>query len=162
MADDMTGAMLHKDLTPRQKKFCELYAANPDGKQAALGAGYAPAYADRQASQLLDNPRVSAYLASLTEPQRDERIADARERQEFWTEVMRGKGEATFVTKEGLLSGPPDWGSRIRAAEALAKTQGDFKVDDDRKIKPQIVINLPQRAMTQTEIEEARRANGNA
>ncbi len=155
------GAMPLNEPNAKQKKFCELYAAHPDGKQAAIGAGYSERTAESQASQLLKNPKVVSYLKTLTQPERDDRIADATERQRFWTEVMRGKGRATFVTKEGLDSGPPDWGSRIRAAELLAKAQGDFK-DSEETARPNVVINLPTRAMTQAEIEEARRASGNA
>lgn len=148
-----------RPLTAQQKKFAELYAAHPDGKKAAIGAGYSPKSAQAQASQLLNHPKVSAYLKTLTQPKQDDRIADAVERQRFWTDVMRGKGRATFVTKEGLDSGAPDWGSRIRAAELLAKAQGDFKDGDDRDAKPNIVINMPQRPMTPAEIEEARVRN---
>lgn len=162
-----------RGITDMQKRFCEALASGLTNLDAMREAGSqgSDANAQTQASRWLKLPKVLDYLQSIptvaaaqaqAEEERAARIATAQERQEFWTSVMRGQGYATFVTKEGLDTGPPDWGSRIRAAEALAKAQGDFKDDSERKVQPQVVINLPQRAMTQAEIEEARRANGNS
>ncbi|MFC5846722.1 terminase small subunit [Deinococcus petrolearius] len=157
----------HRGITDMQKRFAEHIAQGFDQTEAMRRAGSTAVNPAVTASKWMRLPKVLDYLRSLPQEQQQEeargsRIATAIERQEFWTEVMRGRGEATFVTKEGLLTGPPDWGSRIRAAEALARAQGDFKDDDSSKVKPQVVINLPQRPMTPEEIEEARRANGNA
>lgn len=156
-----------RGITEMQKRFCEFIAQGHDQTEAMRLAGSRAKDPSTNASKWMKLDKVLTYLRSLPQQQRQEeareaRIATAQERQEFWTEVMRGRGEATFVTKEGLLTGPPDWGSRIRAAEALAKAQGDFKDDDQRRVQPQVVINLPNRAMTPEEIEEARRAHGNA
>lgn len=56
-------------LTERQAAFCRhLVAGTVTGmsaKDAAIKAGYAPKYADRQAHQLLENPRVSARINEL-------------------------------------------------------------------------------------------------
>ena len=159
-----------RGLTEMQKRFCEFLAQGYDQAEALRRAGSKDKNPEVAASKLLRVPKVQEYLRSIPAQQqhqqeqaedRSARIATAIERQEFWTAVMRGEGEATFVTKEGLLTGPPDWGSRIKAADSLAKAQGDFK-DDGQRVQPQVVINMPQRAMTQAEIEETRRANGNA
>lgn len=159
-----------RGLTEMQKRFCEYLAQGYDQAEALRRAGSKAKDPDAIASRWSRLVKVQEYLRSIPAQQqhqqeqagdRSARIATAIERQEFWTAVMRGEGEATFVTKEGLLTGPPDWGSRIKAADSLAKAQGDFK-DDGQRVQPQVVINMPQRAMTQAEIEEARRANGNA
>ena len=54
-----------RPLTPKQERFCEEYLIDCNGTQAAIRAGYAKANADKQASQLIGNTRVAAYLAKL-------------------------------------------------------------------------------------------------
>lgn len=49
-------------ITPKQARFVEEYLIDLNGKQAAIRAGYAPKAAEVQASQLLSNPKVAAYL----------------------------------------------------------------------------------------------------
>lgn len=95
-------------LNDRQRRFCELLVQGMSATEAAKQAGYAASTAGSNADKLLKNTNVSDYLAELRAELKDESIADARERAQFWTEVMRGKGSATFVTKEGLSEGPPD------------------------------------------------------
>jgi phage terminase small subunit len=82
--------------------------------EAARQAGYSAAYANRQAAQLLDNPRVAAYLRGLNEQIAAPGIAAAVERQEWWSEVMRDDDQ--------------DIGTRLKASELLGKAQGDFVI----------------------------------
>jgi hypothetical protein len=53
-------------LTPRQRRFCDEYTVDFNGAAAAVRAGYSTNYPDRQASQLLKNKGVSAYIDYLT------------------------------------------------------------------------------------------------
>lgn len=53
-------------LTHRQRRFCDEYIVDFNGTAAAIRAGYATAYADRQAHQLLRHKGVSAYIDHLT------------------------------------------------------------------------------------------------
>jgi phage terminase small subunit len=53
-------------LTPRQRRFCEEYTVDFNGSAAAVRAGYATTYPDRQANQLLNNKGVRAYIDHLT------------------------------------------------------------------------------------------------
>lgn len=50
-------------LTEKQQRFIEAYLLEPNGKQAALAAGYKEAGAAVEASRLLNNPNVAAELA---------------------------------------------------------------------------------------------------
>lgn len=126
-----------KDPTPRrltdmQRKFCENLNTGMTATEAAREAGYKPSYANREANQLLDKPQVRAYLDELRAASRDESVADGRERRRLLTDLMRGRVAAPFVTREGLQDGPADHAARIRAAELLAKMDGDLapvKVD---------------------------------
>jgi phage terminase small subunit len=59
----MDGIGRHLDgLTERQRKFVNEYMKEPNGKRAAIAAGYSPAGAEVSASRLLRHPRVQEYL----------------------------------------------------------------------------------------------------
>jgi phage terminase small subunit len=64
-ADDMEK--LYEALTVRQKRFCEEYSIDFDGKAAAIRAGYASKWADRQAYILLKHRGVARYIDHLTQ-----------------------------------------------------------------------------------------------
>lgn len=53
-------------LTPRQRRFAEEYIVDYNGAAAAIRAGYAVPYADRQAHLLLKHEGIAAYLDVLT------------------------------------------------------------------------------------------------
>ena len=57
---------LEKALTPRQKMFCKEYIVDFNGTAAAIRAGYATQYADRQAYQLLKHQGVVKFIEHLT------------------------------------------------------------------------------------------------
>lgn len=50
-------------MTDRQRLFVEAYLLEPNGKKAAIAAGYSAATAEVTASKLLRHPKVSAELA---------------------------------------------------------------------------------------------------
>lgn len=57
---------LYKGLTVRMRRFAEEYVIDFDGKAAAIRAGYATKWADRQAHLLLRHEGVAAYIDSLS------------------------------------------------------------------------------------------------
>ncbi|MDX1464483.1 MAG: terminase small subunit [Halomonas sp.] len=59
MAKTASGAV---ELTPRQSRFVDEYLIEPNGKQAAIAAGYAAGSADAAASRLLRNDKVRQVL----------------------------------------------------------------------------------------------------
>lgn len=61
------GKALRKLLTVRELAFCEEYVIDFNGKAAAIRAGYAPKWADRQANLIKDRPGVRAYIDILTQ-----------------------------------------------------------------------------------------------
>jgi phage terminase small subunit len=115
-----------RQLTDRQRKFCENLNRGMSATDAAKDAGYSPKWAGHDAAKILKNPQVAAYLDDLRTESRDESIADGTERRKLLTELMRGNTDAPFVTGIGLVDGKPDHGSRIKAAELLAKMDGDL------------------------------------
>ena len=103
-------------LNERQRRFVELFMGRARGNasEAARQAGYAEAYAGRHAGKLLKNAAIKDAIAARVAT--DPAVADRKERQAFWTVVMRGG--------EGYEDAP--LAERIRASEILGKSQADF------------------------------------
>ncbi len=99
-------------LTPKQEKFCELYAQSGNATQSAVGAGYSKKTAEVIGCENLRKPNIADQIRSLTEAEKNTRIATAAERQEFLTSMFRDD-EAD----------PKD---RLKATEVLGRMQGDF------------------------------------
>lgn len=108
---DMNGARAYKVAYPRVKK---------------------DATARANASRLLTNANIKAYIDEQLEKMRSERTADAQEVIEYLTSVMRGEQTETVATSKGLFRevevGAKD---RIKAAELIGKRHALFtdKVD---------------------------------
>jgi phage terminase small subunit len=100
------------DLTPKQKAFAEHYAASGNAMESARLAGYKQPQV--QGAENLEKPRIVEYIASLTKPAKNRRIATAEERQEWWTKVMLGHDPDA------------DFKDRLKASELLGKSQADF------------------------------------
>lgn len=65
-------------LNEKTKRFCEEYVTDLNGKQAAIRSGYSAKTAEVQASRLLSNAKVKAYISELRKKQmeRNELSAD--------------------------------------------------------------------------------------
>lgn len=121
---DSKGAV---PLNPKQMKWAEHYAATGNALQSAIAAGYSAKSARSQSDRMLKNDEVMRYAAQLTEPGTNARIANAQERQEFWTAVMRGEVEVeSFDMMGNKKLGKPQLRDRLKASEYLAKAQSDF------------------------------------
>lgn len=86
--------MSKKEATVQQKLFVDEYLKlrKSNQKKAAINAGYSPKSAEAQASQLLKNPRVRAYLeereSQLEKELRREFIFGALEARKVMFEIM--------------------------------------------------------------------------
>src|SRR5699024_452343 len=82
------------DITGQQKAFIDEFIkfGRRNQKQAAINAGYSPKSAESQASQLLKNPKVSAYLEEreneITQAIKREFIFDALEAKKVMAQLM--------------------------------------------------------------------------
>ncbi|GGO32659.1 terminase small subunit [Deinococcus humi] len=106
-----------KALNERQRRWAEHYAASGNALQSAIAAGYSPNSARSQSDRMLKNAEVMRYVATLTQPAEQSRIASRAERQQFWTSVMRGEPQGDE---------PPRFADRLKASELLGKAQADF------------------------------------
>lgn len=101
-----------RPLTRKQKLFVEEYVATGNGTRAAIAAGHSTLSARTIAQENLTKPAVVAAIRELTKDADESRIATAKERQEFFTRMMKSEDVP--------------YRDRIRAAELLGKAQGDF------------------------------------
>lgn len=123
-----------KPLKQRQRRFVEAYSANGgDGPRAAAAAGYkgAAEVLALRAREQLEREDVKAALAELADADagdfdQDERpaIADKKERQRFWTLVMRAETEDGKALHVGMRD-------RLEASRLLSRVQGDFLEPDE-------------------------------
>ena len=101
------------DLTDKQQRFCEEYVVDLNATQAAIRAGYSANTAEAQASRLLRNVKVQAYVAQLQEATSKRLAFDA----EY---VVRGLMREAEDMELGSGS------SRVSALEKLGKHLGMF------------------------------------
>ena len=104
-----------RTLTPRQAAFCRhMTEPGMTATQAAKLAGYSPAYADRQATQLLDIPQVAAKIAALTADGDNEAVVNR-------ADVLRGLHSEALDRGEGSSHS-----ARVAAWAHLGKHLGMF------------------------------------
>lgn len=113
-------------MTERQRKFCELYASNPNATEAAKAAGYSTATAYSIGQRLLKNVETKNYIDELTASARSESVASITETLEYLTAVMRNTDE---LTRE-----------RTKAAQLLATLLRD--APDDKADDPHFEIHI--------------------
>ena len=102
-------------LTPRQAAFCRhMLEPGINATEAARRAGYSPAYADRQAKQLLEIPQVAAKLAALRADSEHEAVVSR-------ADVLRGLHAEAILAGEGSSHS-----ARVAAWAHLGKHLGMF------------------------------------
>lgn len=101
--------MAERQLTERQRRFVEAYAACGNAMEAARVAGYSDPNKGRQ---LVTKSNVASAIAAQGERRTLAAIADRKERQTFWTQVARNR--------------KVDMKHRLKASELLGKAKGDF------------------------------------
>ena len=125
-------------LNPKQEAFCLHYAKTGNATESYKKAGYAcknDAVVAASAVRLLNQVKVKARLAELTEQMASEKIADIREIHEYLTSVIRGETTEDVVVTEGCGDGVSEAtvvkvrtanAMRIKAATELAKMKGAY------------------------------------
>lgn len=97
-------------LTTRQRRFVEAYDGN--ATQAAIAAGYSEKTARFMGHENLTKPYILAEIKARDTIRSTPLIASRAERQQFWSSVMRDKGQQMR--------------DRLKAAELLGKSEADF------------------------------------
>ena len=130
-------------LTPRQAAFCRhMLEPGITATEAARKAGYSPSYVDRQATQLLVNPLVSAKIASLRADAEHEAVVSR-------ADVLRG-----LHTEAQLYGEGSSHSARVTAWAHLGKHLGMFTE------RQEITLKRDPREMSKAELEEYLRGRG--
>lgn len=118
--------MANGKLTARQQAFVDAYAGNATA--AALAAGYSEKSARVQGRRLITKDNVAKAIKAREAQRLAPTIATRKERQEFWTAVVRDEEEQMK--------------NRLKAAELLGKSEGDFleRVEMDMKVSPASIL----------------------
>lgn len=91
----------------RQQKFCDYYLQSGNATEAAKKAGYSEKTARAIGAENLTKLDIQKYLAEHAQRASNERIADANEVLEFWSNTMRN---SELASKD-----------RLKASELLGK-----------------------------------------
>lgn len=97
------------NLTPKQERFCEKYAARGNATQAAIRAGYSAKTAYSIGQENLKKPEIIARIHELQARDKKKRIMNIDERQAKLTEIAENS---------------IDENAAIRAIETLNKMDG--------------------------------------
>ncbi len=138
-----TGEAPARPLNPRQRLFAEHYVKLGNATQSYKLAGYTGSTEEsfqNAASALLGHLGVRQYIGELLDDAAAPRIADAAERHQFLTAMMRGevKGKSTYYGEEIMVY--PSAQDRIKAAELLTKINGELTVKAE--LKGDLVIRV--------------------
>ena len=122
----MKGGVVVAKLNAKRQAFVEAYAGNATA--AALAAGYSERSARSQGQRLLTNDDIQDAIKARETQRLAPTIATRQERQEFWTSVLRNENEAMK--------------DRLKAAELLGKSEGDFleRVEMDMTLSPAAIL----------------------
>lgn len=122
-------------MNERQKRFADEYVIHANVYRAAINAGYSEGYAKGNASKLLENVSVKAYIKERLAEIESKKIAKADEILQFLTSTMRGeiKEPVAIFVGEGVQEVkylPPNVQTRRQAGldmlkryDVLPKTQ---------------------------------------
>ena len=97
-------------MTPKQRRFVELY--NGNATEAAIAAGYSRKTARAIGQRILTNVDISEAIKAREDKELRHFIANREERQRLWTEIMNDPEMKTS--------------DRLRASELLGRSEGDF------------------------------------
>lgn len=135
-------------MSPKQKAFCESYAASNNATQSAIEAGYSKKTAKNVGSENLAKDYLMKYIQFLQNKTTSKKVLSATERKEILTEMILDKGASLK--------------DRQRALEILNKmtgeyTQkldvgGEFKVNEEVKVEQKVEIKDPFQGLTKEQL----------
>ena len=120
------GGVVVAKLSPKQQAFVNAYAGNATA--AALAAGYSKKTAAFIGAENLKKPQIASAIKDREIKRMAPTIATRLERQEFWTSVLRSEDESMK--------------DRLKAAELLGKSEGDFleRIEMDVALSPSAIL----------------------
>ncbi|MEZ2459315.1 terminase small subunit [Salinicoccus roseus] len=131
--------MAKKKMTLKQQRFADEYVIHANVFKSAINAGYSENYAKTNASKLLENDSIKAYIDERLAELQSKAVADQQEVMEYLTSVMRGQVEdeelmvvplGDFESEVQRHERRSDTSQRTKAAELLGKR---YKLWTDRQ-----------------------------
>lgn len=136
-------------LNEKQQRFADEYLVDLNATQAAIRAGYSEKTAGAQASRLLKDVNISAYIEQRMAEKQEDTIASAEEVMQYLTSVIRGQSRSHVLARndlgaEYIVEKPPDEKERLKAAELMGRRHQLFtdKVKVDGNMPVMIVDDL--------------------
>ena len=127
-AGSLRGPLMEA-LSPRQRSFVLGLIAGKSQTQAYRDAGYVTSAPEVNASRLMRNAKVRSAFREAAAIVQSGAVADAVERQEFWTSVMR---DPNIHLRD-----------RLKASELLGRAGGDFieRIEADTSIRVEFTMD---------------------
>ena len=121
-----------KEMTAKQKRFCDEYLIDLNATQAAIRAGYSEKTAGVIGVENLKKPNIKLCIEKRMAEKEAALIADQNEVLKYLTAVLRGESMASVLARDELgadrvIEKKPDEKERLRAAELLGKRYGLYK-----------------------------------
>lgn len=140
-----------RDLTPKQKRFCDEYLIDMNTTQAAIRAGYSKKTAYAIGQENLKKPRIKEYIQKRLAEKEAALVADQNEVLQYLTSVLRGETQSEIVVVEGTGDGcsaartmqkAPDEKERLKAAEMLGKAHCIFTEKVEQQVDMELNITV--------------------
>ena len=133
------------ELNDKQRRFVDEYIKDLNGKQSAIRAGYSERTAESQASRLLSNAKVKAYMQKRMAEHEKNTIADQQEILEFLTAMMRGEVDEPIPLldvggTQRIVDVRPSAQARKSAAELLGKRYAMWV--DKKEVEGDLSVNI--------------------
>lgn len=135
-------------LTPRQKKFCDLYIIAPNGTKAYIDAGYKVKnnhVAEAAAERLLRNVEVEKYLTEKMEEKDKNLIMQQDEVLQRLTRIARGQEKQQYINSDGdSVVTDPLIKDQIKALELIGKRYRMFvdRVEQDNTETEKLEVSI--------------------
>lgn len=123
-------------LSPKQAAFVASYTQHGNGTRAAMDAGYSPKNAAGQASRLLKNAEVQAYIADVRAQVEGDAVMSLQEATERLSRIARAPCDDTAIRAISKLADLLGWAAPAK----LAIT--DSRGHDKERLDPDEVVTL--------------------
>lgn len=141
-----------REMTAKQKRFCDEYLIDLNATQAAIRSGYSQKTATAIGLENLTKPAIKEYIKKRMDEKESELIADQDEVLRYFTAVMRGKtlseivvveNTGDFKSKATKIQKAPDEKERLDAAKQLGKRYGLFtdRIETDVDMNLNITVD---------------------
>ena len=128
-------------LNAKQRRFCDEYLIDLNGKQAVIRAGYSEVGASSTAVRLLANPSIKKYIEEQMSQRHKDTIASQNEILEYLTSVMRREQKEHIVGNNGSITEiPAKLSDANKACEMLCRRYALFTDNVDIKNPIPVII----------------------